>query len=222
MDSRDRFNISRIAIAHPWLTIVFWIALCVAGSFAFRTLNYALLPDITFPVVVVAVTSSNPESAPDTAREISLPIEQRLKSLGGLDEIRASIRPGLTVVTLSFQVGQKLDQCAERVTSALRDVKLPAGVTTKVTPQNLNQTSVATYALAQPGKSPADLEPLARDRISPSLKAVPGVAGVCCPWQLQRGHGRAPHHCAIQRRGCARARRDQAGRCKHAQRRQPN
>ena len=178
MDSRDRFNISRIAMAHPWLTIVFWIALCVAGCFAFRTLNYALLPDITFPVVVVTATLSNPQSAPDTAREISLPIEQRLKSLGGLDEIRASIRPGFTVVTLSFQVGQKLDQCAERVTSALRDVKLPAGVTTKVTPQNLNQTSVATYALAQPGKSPADLEPLARDRIIPSLKAVPGVQEV--------------------------------------------
>ena len=50
-------------------------------------------------------------------------------------------------MTLSFEVGQNLDQCAERVTSALRDVKLPAGVTTKVTPQNLNQTSVATYAL---------------------------------------------------------------------------
>jgi multidrug efflux pump subunit AcrB len=178
MDSRDRFNISRIAIAHPWLTVGFWIALCVAGFFALRTLNYALLPDITFPVVVVTANLSNPQSAPDTAREISLPIEQRLKSLGGLDQIRASIRPGFTVVTLSFQVGQKLDRCAERVTSALRDVKLPAAVTTKVTPRNLNQTSVATYALAGAGKSPADLEPLARNRIIPSLKAVPGVQEV--------------------------------------------
>src|SRR5436190_14361355 len=178
MDNRDRFNISRIAIAYPRLTVLFWTALCVAGFFAFRTLRYALLPDITFPVLVVTATSLTHQSAADTAREISVPIEQQLKSLEGLREIRSSIRPGFTVVTLSFQVGRKLDSCYERVVNALREVKLPADATTKVTPRNLNQTSVATYALAETGKSPADLEAVARDRIIPSLKAVPGVREV--------------------------------------------
>src|SRR6185295_9177552 len=111
MDARERFHISRIAIAYPRLTVAFWIALCVVGFFAFRTLRYALVPDITFPVVVVTAASTNRRSAADTAREISLPIEQRLKSIEGLDKIRASIRPGFTVVTLFFQVGQKLDRC---------------------------------------------------------------------------------------------------------------
>ena len=178
MDARDRFNISRLAIAFPRLTVVFWIAVCVGGVFAFRTLRYALLPDITFPVVVVTASTSTSISAPDTAREISLPIEQRLRTLDGLGEIRSAIRPGFTVITLSFRVGQTLDRCAERVTDALRDVKVPAGVTTKVTPRNLNQTSVATYAVAEPGRSPADLEVTAREKIVPALQAVTGVQEV--------------------------------------------
>ena len=177
-DPRDRNNISRIAIAHPRLTIIFWVVLCITGYFALRKLNYALLPDISFPVVVVTANALTPEPAPETAREISLPIEQRLKSLEGLNEIRASVRPGFTVVTLSFRVGQTLDRCAERVTNALREVKLPSGVATKILPRNLNQTSAATYALTQTGKKPADLEPLARDQIVPVLKALPGVRDV--------------------------------------------
>lgn len=178
MDTRERFNISRIAIAYPRLTVVFWIVLSISGFFAWRTLRYELLPDITFPVVVVTAMSSSPQTAADTARELSLPIEERLKSVEGLREVRASIRPGFTVVTLAFKVGEKLDLCHTRVTAALAEAKLPPGVTTKVMPRNLNQSSVATYALAENGKSPAELEALARDRIIPSLKAVSGVQEV--------------------------------------------
>ncbi len=137
-----------------------------------------MLPDITYPVFVITTSAPTLQSAVDTEREISLPIEQRLKSLIGLREIRSSIRPGFTVVTVSFQVGRKLDSCYEKVITALRDVKLPAGAKTEVARRNLNQTSVATYALAQTGKSPADLEAVALDRIIPSLKAVPGVREV--------------------------------------------
>ena len=56
MQNRERFNISRIAIEHPRLTVAFWIALCICGWMAFRTLKYALLPDITFPVVSEATS----------------------------------------------------------------------------------------------------------------------------------------------------------------------
>src|ERR1051326_2992684 len=178
METRERFNLSRIAIEHPRFTVAFWVALCVCGWFAFRSLNYALLPDITFPVVVVTATASAPQSATETARDLSLPIEQQLKSLQGLGSMRATIRPGLAVVTLSFGVGQDLERCAQRVTNALRTIKLPTGATAKATPLNLNQTSVATYTLAAPGKSLSDLETLVDDKIAPALKVVPGVGDV--------------------------------------------
>jgi multidrug efflux pump subunit AcrB len=178
METRERFNLSRVAIEHPRITVAFWIALCIGGWLAFRTLNYALLPDISFPVVIVTSTSAVPKSAPDTAERVSQPIEERLKTLKGLNEMRASIRPGAAVIALSFQVGEDLDRCARRVTNALGSVILPAGTTAKVTPRNLNQTSVATYALAEPGKSLADLDGLAHERIIPRVKALPGVREV--------------------------------------------
>jgi multidrug efflux pump subunit AcrB len=51
--TRDRFNISRWAIAAPRITLGFWIAVTVAGVLALSSLKYALFPDIAFPVVVV-------------------------------------------------------------------------------------------------------------------------------------------------------------------------
>lgn len=177
MSVRERFNISRLAIAHPWLTVAFWIAVTVGGVFAFRTLQYSLLPDITFPVVIVNIQAPL-SSASETSGKIARPVEQRLKSLEGLDEIRASVYPGRVVVTLSFRVGLKLDRCARDTGIALRDVKLPAGVEPKIVPLNLNQTSAAGYALSGDGKSLAELAKIAREKIIPAIEKTPGVLEV--------------------------------------------
>ena len=77
---RARFNISRIAIAFPRSTVVFWISVSVAGAFAFRTLRYSLLPDITFPIVVVNATGPMTDAAA-TADQLSRPIETRVNGL---------------------------------------------------------------------------------------------------------------------------------------------
>ena len=178
MTVRDRFNISRLAIAHPWLTITFWLAVSVAGIFGFRTLRYALLPDITFPIVVISATTAQPISAAETADDVARPIERRFQAMTGLNEVRATIFPGRVVIVLSYRVGLKLEDCALEAENALQNLKLPPGTETKVTPRNLNQTPVATYALSLPGGSLPEAAKLARGQIMPALLKVPGVLEV--------------------------------------------
>ncbi len=117
----ELFNISRLAIAYPWLTIGFWLAVSVAGLLAFSSLKYALFPDITYPVVVVQA-SAPIQTAMETEAQLTIPLEQRLGSLVGLDEIRSSTYPSSTAISLSFQVGTNLEESKVLVQGALRQV----------------------------------------------------------------------------------------------------
>ncbi len=101
---RERFNISKWAIQHRGLTIAIWLAIAVAGLFAYTSLKYALFPDITFPVVIINA-SSDYDSALATEDQLAEPIEAQLGDLPGLDNIQASIYPGRTVIRVLFKVG---------------------------------------------------------------------------------------------------------------------
>ncbi len=173
---RDRFNISKLAIQYSWLTLSFWIAVTVAGVLAFSSLKYALFPDITFPVVVVNATA--PLTTVDTEVKLTKPLEQRLRSLEGLDEINSSTYPGQTAVSLSFTVGTNLDKSTHEVETAMKQVALPKGATFKIIPLNLNESATISYAVESPRRSLTELTKLAKEQIVPAIKKLPGVLKV--------------------------------------------
>ena len=178
--NRERFNISRLAIAAPWLTIGFWLAITVAGIMAFSSLKYALFPDITFPVVVVTAQSTAQTTAPTasaTETALTVPIEQALKGIAQVDGLNASTYPGQTVVSLAFKVGTNLATSGRQVETAMQGLKLP-NTTYKVIPLNLNEAAVVSYAIASPSRSLTDLAKLADDQMLPVLTKIPGVLKV--------------------------------------------
>ncbi len=174
---RELFNISRLAIRYSWLTLSFWLAVCVAGILAFSSLKYALFPDITFPVVVVNATANFP-TAQETETKLTLPIEQRLGTLTKLDDIRSSTYPGQTAISLSFQVGTSLEDKESEVKTVLGQLTLPEGGSFKVIPFNLNESAVASYAIESPGKSLAQLTEITQQQIEPKIAQLPGVLKV--------------------------------------------
>ena len=179
MSLRERFNISRLAIEYPWLTLGFWIAVSVAGLLAFSSLKYALFPDITFPVVVVNATASLP-TAQETEARLTQPMEEVLQPLDaqGLNSVRSSTYPGRSIVSLSFAVGTNLDESVTRVETQLKNLKLPNNSTYKVTPVNLNESAVVSYAIENPQQTLTQLTTLAQERILPTIAQVPGVLKV--------------------------------------------
>lgn len=174
---RERFNISRLAIAYPWLTLGFWIAVTVAGLLAFSSLKYALFPDITFPVVVVNTTAPFP-TALEVESKLTNPIEQQLRPLEGLDQIRSSTYPGQTVVSLSFDVGTNLEESTRQVETAIKKLTLPQGATFKVIPLNLNESAVISYAIQSSNKTLPQLTQIAQKQIVPEVARLPGVLKV--------------------------------------------
>ena len=158
---RERFNISRLAIDFSWLTVSFWIAVTIAGTLAFSSLKYALFPDITFPVVVVNATAPL-TTALDTEAKLTQPLEERLRSLQGLEDIRSSVYPGQTAVSLSFVVGTNLDTSTRKVETALKQLTLPEEANYKIIPLNLNESAAVSYAIESDSRNLTDLTKLAQ------------------------------------------------------------
>ncbi|MBW4432218.1 MAG: efflux RND transporter permease subunit [Pelatocladus maniniholoensis HA4357-MV3] len=174
---RERFNISKLAIQHPRLTVSFWLAVMIAGILAFSSLKYALFPDITFPVVVVNATTVL-STALDTEAKLTQPIEQRLNYLEGLDEIRSSTYPGQTVVSLSFAVGTDLEKSSERVETELKQASLPQSSSFNIIPIRLNESAAVSYAIESPSRSLTELTKLTNEQIIPAIAKQPGVLKV--------------------------------------------
>ena len=175
--SRDRFNISRLAIAYPWLTVSFWLAVSVAGILAFSSLKYALFPDITFPVVVVNASAPF-RDALDTEAKLTQPIEQSLRSLEGIEEVISSTYPGQTAVSLSFAVGRNLEESSRLVETALKQTTLPQEASFKVIPFNLNESAAISYAIKSSSKNLTELTKAAKEQIVPPIAQLPGVLKV--------------------------------------------
>ncbi|MBW4451181.1 MAG: efflux RND transporter permease subunit [Nostoc indistinguendum CM1-VF10] len=175
--ARELFNISKLAIQFSWLTVSFWIAVTVAGILAFSSLKYALFPDITFPVVVVNATAPL-TTALDTEAKLTQPLEERLRSLEGLENIRSSTYPSQTAVALSFAVGTNLETSTREVETALKQLTLPQGATSKIIPLNLNESAAISYAIESPTRNLTDLTKLAQDQIVSAIAKLPGVLKV--------------------------------------------
>ncbi|MBN3909622.1 MAG: efflux RND transporter permease subunit [Nostoc sp. NMS1] len=175
--AREIFNISKLAIQFSWLTVSFWIAVTVAGVLAFSSLKYALFPDVTFPVVVVNATAPL-TTALDTETKLTKPLEERLRSLEGLENIRSSTYPSQTAVSLSFAVGTNLETSTKKVETALKQLTLPQGATSKIIPLNLNESAAISYAIESPTRNLTDLTKLAKDEIVSAIAKLPGVLKV--------------------------------------------
>ncbi|MEH1854036.1 MAG: efflux RND transporter permease subunit [Nostoc sp.] len=175
--ARELFNISKLAIQFSWLTVSFWIAVTVAGILAFSSLKYALFPDITFPVVVVNATAPL-TTALDTEAKLTKPLEERLRSLEGLENIRSSTYPSQTAVALSFAVGTNLETSTKKVETALKQLTLPPGATSKIIPLNLNESAAISYAIESSTRNLKDLTRLAQDEIVSAIAKLPGVLKV--------------------------------------------
>jgi multidrug efflux pump subunit AcrB len=174
---RQRLNLSRWAIAHPWLTVGFWIAVAVAGLFALSSLKYALFPDVTFPVVVVQ-SQAPTETAIATESELTLPLEAALADLDNLEQYRSTTYPGRAIANLEFEVGTNLPAAAAAVQAELDTVDFPPETSFEVIPFNLNESASVSYALESETLALEDLIALAKSEIIPPITELEGVLRV--------------------------------------------
>lgn len=173
---RERLNISRYAIKYAKITLFFWIAVAVAGFFAFSSLKYALFPDVTFPVVIVNAQAPF-ETVSETEAQLTNPLEDVLIPINPLD-LNSSTFAGQTVISVAFHAGLDLQETAEKVEATIKTADIPENATIKVNPFNLNESNAITYAISSETYSLEELREIAKTKIISPIEEISGVLRV--------------------------------------------
>src|SRR5260221_7814500 len=111
-------NLSAPFIRRPIATVLLTIGLGLAGIAAFVSLPVAPLPMVDFPAV--SVQANLPGASPLTmASSVATPLERRLGTIAGVNEITSSSSTGSTRISLQFDLSKNIDGAAREVQAGI-------------------------------------------------------------------------------------------------------
>ena len=166
-----------MAIEYSRLTICFWIAIAVAGLFAFSSLKYSLFPAVNFPVVVIRA-STNTTTVLATEAQITNPLETALAEVRGVAQLFSSTYSGQTVINLLLDTDIDVEKAIASVETSIDRVSLPPDTDLEVIPFNLNETSAISYIVTNKERNLTELNEFTVTEIVPAIEQVSGVQRV--------------------------------------------
>ncbi|MEJ2575109.1 MAG: efflux RND transporter permease subunit [Gammaproteobacteria bacterium] len=102
------------------------VIMLLSGVWALSNLNAQFFPNFEVEVVTVRTVWSG-ASAEDVERSITVPMEQSLRSVDGLDEMSSTSSQGVSLVSLEFPEGTDMGAATDRVEELVNAVRnLPA------------------------------------------------------------------------------------------------
>ena len=102
-------NITHLSIQRPTLLAVFYILIVLSGIYCFFSLSYELVPQFNPPVITV-VTIYPGASPKEVEQEVTIPLEDALASLEGIENITSSSRDNFSLVKLELKASAKADE----------------------------------------------------------------------------------------------------------------
>ncbi|CAM5786986.1 efflux RND transporter permease subunit [Rhizobacter fulvus] len=174
-------NLSAPFVRRPIGTVLLTVGIALAGIGAFFALPVSPLPQVDFPVI--SVSASIPGASPDTmATSVATPLERRLGTIAGVNEITSSSGTGSTRVTLQFDLSRNIDGAAREVQAAINAsrVDLPATLRSNPTYRKVNPAAapVIILALTSKTKTPGQIYESVSNIVSQRLSQVDGVGDV--------------------------------------------
>lgn len=117
-------NFSAISIRNPVFAWMLMSFLIIFGGIGLSRMGVSMLPDVDQPILAINVTYEG--AAPEIMEaEIVDKIEQRVLSLEGLKEVRASVQKGSATIRLEFELSRDLDGALQDTQTALSQLRLP-------------------------------------------------------------------------------------------------
>ncbi len=153
--------------------------LALGGGAAALKLPVALFPHVNFPRIVVQVDAGD-RPAEQMVIAITRKVEQAVRSVPAVREIRSTTSRGSAELSINFDWGSDMPQALLQVESAVNQAlpSLPKG--TRFTARRMDPTvfPVAAYSLTSDSVSQVKLRDLAQYQLLPALSAIDGVAHI--------------------------------------------
>lgn len=171
----------RYALMHRLFVVAVAALVLVYGGITLRGLPIDVFPDLTKPTVTI-MTEGHGRAPEEVETLITLPIEQAINGLPGLERVRSTSGIGLSAIYLEFSwdsdlyrsrqlVAEKLQLARERMPEDAQPVMAPIA-------SLMGQIQQIALSTENDSISPIDLRTIAEWTIRPRLMSIPGVAQV--------------------------------------------
>ncbi len=150
-----------------------------SGVVAALGVPVGLFPRVTFPRVVVNLDAGD-RPAERMVIEVTLPVEEAVRSVPGVRQVRSTTSRGSAEISINFEWGRDMVAATLQVESAINHLAptFPNGTTFDVRRMDPTVFPVLGYSLTSDTRSLVELRDLALYRIRPVLSAVGGVARI--------------------------------------------
>lgn len=159
------------------LVIVASIALLGLGMFSLSKLPIQPYPGVA-PLTIQAISQWPGRSTTEVEQQVTIPVENALAGIPGLQAFRSVSLFGLSVVTLKFNDTTDPFKARQTFISSLANVTFPPGVSSSVSPDSDATGEIMRYEVKSDYASSTTLKTLQNYEIYKELKQTPGVADV--------------------------------------------
>ncbi|MEZ4386095.1 MAG: efflux RND transporter permease subunit [Candidatus Krumholzibacteriia bacterium] len=164
-----------LSVRRPVSVIMTAIAVVAFGWVALQRLPLELLPDISYPTLVIQ--TEFPDTAPQEVENlITRPVEEVVGVLRGLETIHSVSRSGLSEVTLEFDWGSDMGMLSLEVREKLDRLILPDGALDPLVLRYDPSLDPIVRLSFSGGEDLTTLRRVAERRLKPDLETVVGIA----------------------------------------------
>ncbi|MEW6442652.1 MAG: CusA/CzcA family heavy metal efflux RND transporter [bacterium] len=163
-------------IKNRFLVLLAAGVLTVAGIVAWLRLPIDAFPDVTNTQVMI-LTKAPGLAAVDVEQRVSYPIEQVMRGLPRVMQVRSLSKAGLSQVVIVFEDGVDTYWTRQVVFErlAIAREQMPSGVEPELGPISTGLGEIFQYTLEGEGRDAMELRTLQDWLVAPLLKPIPGV-----------------------------------------------
>jgi len=172
-------TLPELSIRRHVLALMLSLVLVLFGLVAYERMGVDQFPDIDFPVVSVTTTlpGGNPGVVDSSVTNV---IETQVNSVPGIDRIESSSSPGVSVVTIQFDLSKDVDVAFNEVQSKVNQIldQLPEDAEPPVVGKVETGASPVMWLSLQGDRTQQQLNRYANTVIKKQLETVNGVGRV--------------------------------------------
>ena len=155
------------------------LMLAIGGIASALRMPVALFPNVAFPRVQVSLDAGD-RPADQMAIEVTTPVEEAIRRVRGVRDVRSTTSRGSAEVAVTFDWGADMAAALQEVNAAAGQIlpQLPAGTRLSTRRMDPSTFPVLAYSLRSHMQSPSALHDLAEYQLRPLLSGISGVARV--------------------------------------------
>ncbi len=168
--------ISDLSVKNRVSVFVLVAVIILGGAYAYHTLPRESFPDVQIPNVIVT-TFYRGVSPEDMEQSVTMEIEQELKGLDGVKEVKSISSEGVSFINLEFTTDTDIDDALVKVKDKvdLAEPSLPTDLDEEPTVQEINTSDFPILRLSLSGTVGLRRLTTIAEELQDEIEAVPGV-----------------------------------------------